>query len=649
VRNSCVILSLTCALLLSGCSVAPLATSASNPPSTSTGAVPGAAFKGRVHGGQNPIQNAHVYLYAINNTGYGGESDSVLTSAGNTTKDGSGNYYVTTDSSGNFSVTGDYTCTEGISHLYVYAIGGNPGAGTNLAAGLMASLQSCTLPNFSSTFVDVNEVSTVATAYAFAGFAADATHFSIPNDSLAAAGMNNASKTVANLETLSTGVALATTPAGNGTVPQNEINTLANILASCINSDGTVTGPTNPTACYTLFTSALSGGSTGAQPTDTATAAINIAHNPGANIGPLYGLSVGTPPFEPALTAQPKDFTIGLIYTGTSLNEITAFDFDGSGNLWVENELNPTSNISEFSPIGTELSPSGGFTGGGLNTPNGLAIDNSGNVWASSFPNNSVNEFSSSGVAISPSTGYTGGGLNNARAIAIDTSGNAWLANIGANSISEFSSGGTAITSTSGYTGGGLDNPRQITFDGAGDSWLPNENNNSLSKFNSAGTAISTSSGYTGGGLNAPKSVALDSSGNVWVANSGNSTISKFNTSGTAISGSSGYSGGGLDGIIVVAIDGAGNVWAANSGNNSVSEFNSTGIAITGSNGYTCGGCMTSPVGPAIDGSGNVWVANNNSTISELIGAATPVITPLVAGLPLTPTGNGSSNLGTRP
>jgi len=47
-----------------------------------------------------------------------------------------------------------------------------------------------------------------------------------------------------------------------------------------------------------------------------------------------------------------------LIYTGTSLNEITAFDFDGSGNLWVENELNPTSNISEFSPIGTELSPS---------------------------------------------------------------------------------------------------------------------------------------------------------------------------------------------------------------------------------------------------------------------------------------------------
>ena len=646
-RHCCAILLLSCVLLLSGCSVAPVATSASNAPAT--GSVPGAAFKGRVYGGQNPIQGAHIYLYAINNTGYGGASESLLNAAGNTTEDGSGNYYVTTDPSGNFSVSSDYTCTEGISHLYIYSIGGNPGAGTNPAAGLMASLQSCTVPNFSTTVVDVNEVSTVATAYALAGFATDATHFSIPNDALAATGMNNATKTVENLETLRTGVALATTPAGNGTVPQKEINTLANILASCVNSNGAVTGPTNATPCYTLFTNALSGGSTGTQPMETATAAINIAHNPGANIASLYGLSVGTPPFEPELTAQPMDFTIGLIYTGTSLNEITAFDFDGSGNMWVENELNPTSNLSEFSPTGTELSPSGGFTGGGLDAPNGLAIDNSGDAWLSSYPNNSVNEFSSTGTVISPSGGDTGGGLNNARTIAIDTTGNVWLANIGANSISEFNSGGTAITNASGYTGGGLDNPRELAFDGAGNSWLPNENSNSLSKFDSAGNAISTSSGYTGGGLNAPKSVALDSAGNVWVANSGNSTISKFNTSGTAISGPSGYSGGGLNGVIVVAIDGAGNVWAANSGNGSVSEFNAGGTAITGSNGYTCGGCMTSPVGPEIDGSGNVWVANNNSTISELVGAATPVVTPFVAGLPLTPTVNGSSNLGTRP
>ena len=40
-----------------------------------------------------------------------------------------------------------------------------------------------------------------------------------------------------------TGSALTTTPAGNGTVPQQTINTLANILASCINSTGPTIAP----------------------------------------------------------------------------------------------------------------------------------------------------------------------------------------------------------------------------------------------------------------------------------------------------------------------------------------------------------------------------------------------------------------------
>ena len=42
----------------------------------------------------------------------------------------------------------------------------------------------------------------------------------------------------ANLADLATGAALSTTPAGNGTVPQSTINTIANILATCVNSTG---------------------------------------------------------------------------------------------------------------------------------------------------------------------------------------------------------------------------------------------------------------------------------------------------------------------------------------------------------------------------------------------------------------------------
>jgi len=70
------------------------------------------------------------------------------------------------------------------------------------------------------------------------------------------------------LLSLSSGGALATTPAGNGTAPQAQIHTIANILAACIN-----TASRSSEACTTLFANAISGGSTGTTATDTATAA----------------------------------------------------------------------------------------------------------------------------------------------------------------------------------------------------------------------------------------------------------------------------------------------------------------------------------------------------------------------------------------
>src|ERR1019366_8205154 len=114
----------------------------------------GVAFNGKVMGGQQVIVGAHVYLLAANTTGYGGPgiaassgnaSVSLLTSSGpGTTQDTSGgptngDYYVTTDSNGLFSITGDYSCTSG-QQVYMYALGGNPGAGTNSAAGLLEAL-----------------------------------------------------------------------------------------------------------------------------------------------------------------------------------------------------------------------------------------------------------------------------------------------------------------------------------------------------------------------------------------------------------------------------------------------------------------------------------------------------------------------------
>ena len=582
----------------------------------------GGAFQGKVLSGQQAIVGSSVYMYAANTIGYQNTSVSLLTFAGNTSKDNSGNYYVTTDSNGRFTIPGGYTCPNTTSQVYLYAIGGNPGAGVNSAAGLLAALGSCA--NLSaSTSVVVNEVSTVATAYAIAGYATDATHVSSSGTTLAQTGIANAFATASNLETLSTGAALSTTPAGNGTVPQSEINTLANILAACVGS----TGPTS-TACTALLNNAKNGT---VIPTDTATAAINIAHNPGANIAALFALQTANSPFQITLSTAPNDLTIAITYSGGGLANPGDLVIDGAGNVWAENT---TSNgISKFSPTGAPLSESGGYTGGGLSLPNAIAIDASGNLWATNSGSPvTISELNNGGSAISGSSGYTGGGLNAPAGIAIGASNNVWVANNGNNSISKFSSSGSPISSTD-YTGGGLNGPNWVVVDLSGNVWVNNTGGTcSISKFNSSGSPVS-SIAYTGGGLAGSYclGLAVDGSGNIWASDFNENAISELNSSGTAISGSP-YSGGGLSKPDVVAIDGSGNVWVGNQGY-SISKFNSSGTAISGPHGYAAAG-LVHPNAIAIDGSGNVWAGNySDESITEFVGAATPVVTPVVANL----------------
>jgi len=97
-------------------------------------------------------------------------------------------------------------------------------------------------------------------------------------------------------------------------VPQAKIQMLANILSVCINSDS----PTSA-GCKTLFANARSFGSSGIVPEDTATAAINIARNPHANIAVLYGLQPKlSAPFQPALESAPPDFDLAVASEGAT-------------------------------------------------------------------------------------------------------------------------------------------------------------------------------------------------------------------------------------------------------------------------------------------------------------------------------------------
>ena len=119
---------------------------------------------------------------------------------------------------------------------------------------------------------------------------------SLPFLSLVLAGCSNFA---ASLADLSTGTALTTTVAG-GAVPQSEINTLADMLATCV-------GAMNASDCSALFESATADGTaSGAQPTDTATEFPNA----GAPISPSNGYR------------SPAGIPVNIA-------------LDDSGNLWV--------------------------------------------------------------------------------------------------------------------------------------------------------------------------------------------------------------------------------------------------------------------------------------------------------------------------
>jgi hypothetical protein len=137
-----------------------------------------------------------------------------------------------------------------------------------------------------------------------------------------------------------------------------------------------------------------------------------------------------------------------------------------------------------------------------------------------------------------------------------------WIAN-GDQTLSEITTSGQAISPPGGYPGGGLG----IAVDGFGNVWSGSPGG--VTMLNNLGSGSQT---FTGGGIVTPASIAIAGDGAVWIANT-NSTIANLANSGTALSPSTGYNGGGLNTPTAVAIDGSGNVWVTNAGDSSLTEF----------------------------------------------------------------------------
>ena len=123
----------------------------------------------------------------------------------------------------------------------------------------------------------------------------------------------------------------------------------------------------------------------------------------------------------------------------------------------------------------------------------------------------------------------------------------------------------------------------------------------------------------------------------MWTTNYSTASVSELavKSDGTATVLSTGYTGGGLNHPNGIAVDGAGNVWLGNHGGNTITELEGAsgvnpGMALSSSSGFGSDANLREPYSVAVDASGNLWVSNFGlSTITEFIGVATPVKTPL--------------------
>jgi hypothetical protein len=119
-------------------------------------------------------------------------------------------------------------------------------------------------------------------------------------------------------------------------------------------------------------------------------------------------------------------------YGGANL----AVAIDNAGNVW---SVGAGPLLEETNQVGAVKQTIN--SGGGLNTPAGVAIDGNGQVWVTDG-NNAVSLFSNAGAPISPSGGIADPSvLSTPSGVAVDVAGSVWIANKGSNSVTRILGG----------------------------------------------------------------------------------------------------------------------------------------------------------------------------------------------------------------
>jgi len=671
--------------VLAGCGMA----ASSGGPGQSASLAPVAeGISGVAHGGQQPISGMNIYFFeagVATSPSYAATPVSLLTSSSGTatspvSQDSDGNYYVTTNANGQYSVVStSYNCAAAIGgvpqQVYVLGVGGKPdGVNANSYITLMAAFGDCSSLG-SSSVIDLSEITTAAAATALQQFANFVTGYTVTpvgfsTSSTNMAGLRRAILTANNLASLQTGLANTVTPTtGAGIVPWKLLTDFGNVLGFCVNSD-----PSSSSSCSTLSTDATGSSSPIA---DTLTVALKMALNPSNNVSKLWNDMTPQAAFGQQLSAAPVDWSIAITWipetTGTYFKTPYTLAIDANGDVWTQS-FN-AKYVFELDNAGNLLSPVTGFAATTNTAVRNIVIDQSGNAWA---VGGGIWVLSPTGTLVASKS------LTGAYAVAIDANNDGWVdaysgTTFPNTALYQYTLSGSTLTQTTITNGTLIYTARNVAFDTNGYIWSGNQGTASASSGGTTTTVMGTTdttpaampitgspfsinSTTTAYDIN-PYTIAFDHQNYAWISAAGGvAEFSPATSSGTTLQ--SGTQTRGVYGVTntgsagtAVAVDGTGNVWLAsyNGGATNTSgvitttsnlekyagsQASTPGAALTGTAGLRSDqSSIDKPEGIAIDGSGNVWLANigivahATGSLTEFVGVASPVITPIAAAL----------------
>jgi streptogramin lyase len=325
-------------------------------------------------------------------------------------------------------------------------------------------------------------------------------------------------------------------------------------------------------------------------------------------------------------------------------------------------KISPSGDVSTLAGSGAYGSTNSTATAS-FNSPNGVAVDDIGDIYVADYFNNVIRAISPSGVVgTMAGTGSVGAAngidllatFNYPYGVAVDGSGNIYVADVHNNMIRKITSfgevGTLAGSGKEGHANGtgtaaSFFSPQGVAVDAAGNVYVADQGNNLIRKITSSGAVTTLAGSGASGSVNGmgtaasffgPTGLAVDAAGNVYVADQLNNMIRKINSSGVvstlAGSGTSGSSDGTGTGASFyqpsgVCVDASGNIYVADQFNNVIRKIIPSGLVVTwagngtigSSNGTGYTASFNRPTGVAVDAVGNVYVADAGNNLIRKI------------------------------